>query len=110
MAVIDCFRLDIDQAIARYLAPFVIKARRLNTQAARARVFNAAVAVKHRVGMQSQLGAVDGDASARVVQGAALQGSVAVASLNQGAAAVVERSRIQVQLARAQGSAHVRQG
>ncbi|MNK47967.1 hypothetical protein D3C87_667920 [compost metagenome] len=109
MAVIDCFRLDIDQAIARYLAPFVIKARRLNTQAARARVFNAAVAVKHLVGMQCQLGAVDGDASARVVQGAALQSRVAITRLNQGAAAVVERSRLDIQLARAQGAAHVRQ-
>ncbi|MNK77056.1 hypothetical protein D3C87_966430 [compost metagenome] len=103
VAVVNGAGRDDQGAIARDLSAQVVQLRGLQAQGAAARMFDLAIRIRQGTRLQAQVGAVDGDAPARVVQHACwrcqLDDGVARARLYDAALLVIEVAHANGQLA-----------
>ncbi|MNK77055.1 hypothetical protein D3C87_966420 [compost metagenome] len=109
VAVIDVIGRYAQCTIARQLAPLAIQIRGAEVQHTLACMLDLAIDIRQVARLQAQIGTVDGDAPAGVIQLACLDDRVARARLYQGTLGIVQIGYTQGQLPGAQAAALVDQ-
>nr|GEU29183.1 hypothetical protein [Tanacetum cinerariifolium] len=109
IAMVEVVRPQFHQVVAGDLAALVVDLAGRNRERAGARVLDLAIDVGQRGHAQRQIGAIDGNAAARVVEHARVDAGVAGAGLDDDAQRIIQVADLQLQLARFQLAAEIGQ-